>query len=139
SEASADAAFRMADDVLRKSIQSISDVITRAGQINMDLNDIRAIMKDAGEALIGLGEASGTGRAIKAAKAAIHSPLLENVVMDGAQGLIVNITGRKSTLRMAEIAEVMASIKGAASPEAKIKFGTVYDETLEDAIRITVI
>ncbi len=138
-DATADTAFRMADDVLRKSIQSISDVITRAGQINMDMNDIKAIMKDAGEALIGMGEATGTGRAIKAAKAAVHSPLLENVVMDGAKGLIVNITGRKNTLKLSEIEEAMALITGAASPDAKTKFGAVYDDSLGDSIRITVI
>jgi len=134
-----EAAFRLADDVLRKSIQSISDVITTPGEINMDLNDIRAVMKDAGEALIGMGEASGAGRALKAAKAAVQSPLLENVVMDGAKGLIVNITGRKNTLKLSEIEEAMGVIGGAASPDAKIKNGHAYDESLGDAIRITVI
>lgn len=138
-DTTAESAFRLADDVLRKSIQSISDVITTPGTINMDLNDIRAIMKDAGEALIGMGEESGAGRAIKAAKAAIHSPLLENVVMDGAKGLIVNITGRKSTLKLSEIEEAMGLITGAASQDAKIKMGKAYDESLGDAIRITVI
>lgn len=132
-------AFRLADDVLRKSIQSISDVITTPGEINMDLNDLRAIMKDAGDALIGLGEATGPGRAMKAAKAAIHSPLLENVVMDGAKGLIVNITGRKATLRLSEIEEITASITGAASQDAKIKTGHAYDESLGDSVRVTVI
>jgi len=96
-------------------------------------------MKGAGEALIGLGEASGAGRATKAAKAAIHSPLLENVVMDGAKGLIVNITGRKATLKLSEIDEAMGLIAGAASQDAKIKMGKAYDESLGDAIRITVI
>ena len=132
-------AFRLADDVLRKSVQSISDVITTPGEINMDLNDIRAIMKGAGEAMIGMAEASGPGRALKAAKAAVQSPLLENVVIDGAKGLIVNITGRKNTLKLAEIEEVMGVIGGAASPDAKIKNGHAYDESLGDAIRITVI
>jgi cell division protein FtsZ len=134
-----DAAFRIADDVLRRSIQSISDVITTPGEINMDLNDLRAIMKDAGDALIGMGEASGAGRALKAAKAAIQSPLLENVVMDGAKGLIVNITGRKETLKLTEIEEATALITGAASQDAKTKSGYAYDEGLGDTIRITVI
>jgi cell division protein FtsZ len=138
-DTTAEAAFRLADDVLRKSIQSISDVITTPGQINMDLNDLRAVMKDAGEALIGMGEESGAGRAIKAAKAAVHSPLLENVVMDGAKGLIVNITGRKSTLKLTEIDEAMNLIAGAASQDARIKLGKAYDESLGEAIRITVI
>ncbi len=138
-ETTTESAFRMADDVLRKSIQSISDVITTPGEINMDLNDIRRIMENAGEALIGMGEASGTGRAMKAAKAAIHSPLLENVVMDGAKGLIVNITGRKNTLKLSEIEEAMGLITGAASADAKIKTGHAYDESLGDMLRITVI
>ena len=138
-ETTDDAAFRLADDVLRKAIQSISDVITTPGKINMDLNDIRAVMKDAGEALIGMGEASGDGRAVSAAKAAIRSPLLENVVMDGAKGLIVNITSCKDTLRLSEMEEVMDLITGAASPDAKIKMGKAYDNSLGDSIRITVI
>ncbi len=139
SETTAESAFRLADDVLRKAIQSISDVITMPGNINMDLNDMRAIMKDAGEALIGMGEASGHARATAAAKAAIHSPLLENVVMDGAKGLIVNITGRKDGLKLAEMEEAMDLITGAASPDAKIKMGKAYDDSLGDSIRITVI
>jgi len=138
-ETTTESAFRMADDVLRKSIQSISDVITTPGEINMDLNDIRAVMKDAGEALIGMGEASGPGRAINAAKAAIHSPLLENVVMDGAKGLIVNVTGRRNTMKLAEMEEAMALITGAASQDAKIKAGHAYDEAMGDVLRITVI
>ncbi len=139
SETTAESAFHLADDVLRKAVQSISDVITMPGNINMDLNDMRAIMKDAGEALIGMGEASGMGRAAAAAKAAIHSPLLENVVMDGAKGLIINITGRKDGLKLAEMEEVMDLITGAASPDAKIKMGKAYDDSLGDSIRITVI
>jgi cell division protein FtsZ len=132
-------AFRKADDVLRRAIQSISDVITTPGQINMDLNDLRAIMKDAGDALIGMGESSGRGRALAAAKEAIHSPLLENVVMDGAKGLIVNITAKESTFKLAEIEEATALITGAASQDVKMKAGYAYDESLEDRIRITVI
>jgi cell division protein FtsZ len=139
SDTPSDAAFRIADDVLRKAIQSISDVITTPGTINMDLNDLRAIMQNAGEALIGMGEESGTGRAVRAAKSAIHSALLENVVMDGAKGLIVNITGRKATLKLSEIEEAMGLITGAASQDAKIKMGNAYDESLGEAIRITVI
>ncbi|MBI5623206.1 MAG: cell division protein FtsZ [Elusimicrobia bacterium] len=134
-----DEAFRRADDVLRKAIQSISDVITVPGMINMDLNDIRTVMKDAGEALIGMAEESGQARALKAAKAAVESPLLENVVIDGAKGLVVNVTGRKDGLMLVEIEEAMGHIKAAASPDAKIKLGTAYDETVGDKIRITVI
>ena len=137
-----DEAFRLADDVLRKSIQSISDVITTSGFINMDLADLRAIMKDAGDALIGMGEERGHGRALKAARSAIQSPLLENVVMDGAKGLIVNITAAKSgagSLKASEIEEAMAAITVATSPDVKLKVGSAYDDSLGDAIRITVI
>ncbi len=134
-----DEAFRTADDVLRKAIQSISDVIIIPGMINMDLNDLRSVMKDAGDALIGMAEAEGPGRALRAAKLAVESPLLENVSLEGAKGLIVNVTSRKETLLLPEIEEAMGFIKGAASPEAKIKLGKVYDESLGDRIRITVI
>lgn len=137
-DTSSEEAFRMVDDVLRKAIQSISDVITTSGKINMDLNDLRAIMKNAGDALIGMGEASGQGRAIAAAKQAVESSLLENVIIDGAKGLIVNITGNKD-LKMSEIDEVMGIITGKASAEAKIKLGQAYDESLGETIRITVI
>jgi cell division protein FtsZ len=138
-DTASDKAFEMADEVLRKAVQSISDVITTPGQINMDMNDLRAIMKDAGDALIGLGEADGKGRALQGAKAAVQSPLLENVVIDGAKGLIVNITCRRGDLKLMEIEEIMAYITGQASPDAKVKFGKAYDDTLEGGIRITVI
>jgi cell division protein FtsZ len=131
-------AFRLADDVLRKAVQSISDVITMPGTINVDLNDLRAIMKDAGEALIGMGEASGPGRALRAAKSAVTSPLLENVVIDGAKGILVNVTRSKS-MTMKEIDEVGNFIKGQASPDARTKNGHAYDESLGEAIRVTVI
>src|SRR3989338_5062200 len=92
SDCNHESAFRLADDVLRKSVQSISDLITVPGLINIDMMDLRAVMKDAGEALIGIGEASGPGRAMSAAREAMCSPLLANVVIDRATGLILNIT-----------------------------------------------
>jgi len=138
-ETNHDQAFRVADDVLRKSVQSISDLITVPGLINLDMNDLRAVMKDAGEALIGIGEASGPGRALSAAREAMQSPLLENVVIDGAKGLIVNIAGRQATLKTSEIEEIVATIQGTASPEVHFKMGNVYNETLGDLIRVTVI
>jgi cell division protein FtsZ len=134
-----DDAFKEADDVLRKSVQSISDLITVPGMINLDMNDLRAVMKDAGEALIGIGEASGPSRALTAAREAMTSPLLENVVIDGAKGLIVNIAGRKSSLKTSEIEEIMATIQGTVSPDANLKMGNVYSENLGDAVRVTVI
>ena len=134
-----DQAFRVADDVLRKSVQSISDLITVPGLINLDMMDLRAVMKDAGEALIGIGEAAGHGRALSAAREAMSSPLLENVVIDGAKGLIVNIAGRQATLKTSEIEEIVATIQGTASPEVNFKMGNVYNESLGDSIRVTVI
>ncbi|MDD5655677.1 MAG: cell division protein FtsZ [Elusimicrobia bacterium] len=134
-----DEAFRLADDVLRKAVQAISDVITTPGHINIDLNDLRAIMKDAGEALIGMGEASGSGRAMRAAKTAVSSPLLENVVIDGARGILVNVTGSKASLTIKEIDEVGNFVKGQGSPDAKNKMGHAYDDALGDVVRVTVI
>ena len=138
-DATTEEAYRSADDVLRKAVQSISNVITNSGVINVDLNDIRAIMKDAGEALIGMGEDSGPGRALKAARAAIQSPLLENVAIDGARGLIVNISGSSASLKLSETDEIMGFITNNISPDAKIKMGKDYDEAMGEALRVTVI
>ncbi|MBI5210751.1 MAG: cell division protein FtsZ [Elusimicrobia bacterium] len=134
-----DEAFRRADDVLRKSIQSISDMITVPGFINMDLNDIRATMKDAGEALIGMAEESGPQRAVRAAKAAVESSLLENAVIDGAKGLVISITGRKEDLTLSEVEGAAEHIKSTACPDANIKVGTAYNDAIGDNIRVTVI
>ncbi|MBI3296650.1 MAG: cell division protein FtsZ [Elusimicrobia bacterium] len=131
-------AFRKADDVLRQAVQSISDVITQSGSINMDLNDIKAVMTGAGQALIGIGEATGRERALEAAQLAVRSPLLENVTIDGARGLIVNIVGPRA-MTMAEMDVIMGFLNKAASPEAKIKMGHVYDDDIGDRLRVTVI
>jgi len=131
-------AFRKADDVLRQAVQSISDVITRPGDINMDLNDIKAIMANAGEAHMGIGEGTGPHRAMDAARQAIRSPLLENVSIEGAKGMIVNVVGDHN-LKLAEIKEAMDFIGHKVSPEAKIKFGQAYDDTMGGKIQITVI
>ncbi len=138
-DAAHDHAFREVDEVLRKSVKSISDLITFPGMINLDMNDLRAAMKDAGEALIGIGEAEGPDRALRAAKDAMTSPLLENVVIDGAKGLIVNIAGRKSSLSLSEVQEIMATIQGSVSADANLKMGNAFDETLGDSVRVTVI
>jgi cell division protein FtsZ len=132
-------AFRRADDVLRQAIQAISDLITTAGDINVDFADIKSILSNAGEALMGIGEKSGPGRALEAAKQAIRSPLLENVVIDGAQRLIVNITGSKDNMTLAEIKEAMEFIHRSAGPEANVKHGQAYDEELDDKIKVTVV
>jgi cell division protein FtsZ len=133
-----DEAFQKADEVLRQAIQAISDVITTEGNINMDLADIKAIMSGAGEALMGVGEAEGPSRALDAARDAITSPLLENVSIEGAKGLIVNFVSSRK-LVLADIKEAMDFISRAASPEAKIKFGQAYDEEMGEKLSVTVI
>jgi len=131
-------AFRIVDDVLRQAVQAISDVITTPGEINVDFADVRTIMQGAGEALMGIGESSGPSRAIEAARRSISSPLLENVTVDGAKGVLVNITGNRSTSMM-EVREAMTLIKESVSPEAHVFYGQVIDPNLDDRIKITVI
>src|SRR6187455_238754 len=130
-------AFRVVDDVLRQGVQGISDLITVPGLINLDFADVRAVMKDAGSALMGIGRASGEGRAAAAAKEAIASPLLE-VNIAGAQGVLFNVTGGP-TLSLFEVDEAAEIIRATADPEANIIFGTVIDERMGDEIAITVI
>ncbi|MEO6349206.1 MAG: cell division protein FtsZ [Candidatus Limnocylindrales bacterium] len=130
-------AFRIVDDVLRQGVQGISDLITVPGLINLDFADVRTVMKDAGSALMGIGRASGEGRAAEAARQATASPLLE-VNIAGAQGVLFNITGGPS-LSLSEVDEAAEIIKQTADPEANIIFGTVIDERMGDEIAITVI
>jgi len=131
-------AFRRADDVLRQAVQAITDLITHSGHINLDLNDVRAVMANAGQALIGMGEAAGPNRAVEAAKRAVTSPLLENVSIQGAKGMIANVCGTRG-LPLAEVKEAMDYIHRMASPEVKFKYGQAYDDNLGEAIKITVI
>jgi cell division protein FtsZ len=130
-------AFRVVDDVLRQGVQGISDLITVPGLINLDFADVRAIMKDAGSALMGIGRGSGADRAAEAARQAIASPLLE-INIAGAQGVLFNITGGPG-LGLFEIDEAAEIVKGTADPEANIIFGTVIDERMGDEVSITVI
>lgn len=130
-------AFGVVDDVLRQGVQGISDLITVNGLINLDFADVKAIMEDAGSALMGIGKASGDDRAIVAAKAAIESPLLE-VSIDGARGVLFNVTGSKN-MGMHEINEAAETITAAVEPDANIIFGATIDEALGDEIQITVI
>jgi cell division protein FtsZ len=130
-------AFRVVDDVLRQGVQGISDLITVPGLINLDFADVRAVMRSAGSALMGIGRASGTDRAAEAAREAISSPLLE-VSISGAQGILFNVTGGPS-LGLFEIDEAAEIIKEMADPEANIIFGTVIDERMGDDLQITVI
>ena len=130
-------AFRVVDDVLRQGVQGISDLITVPGLINLDFADVRAVMRSAGSALMGIGRASGTDRAAEAAREAISSPLLE-VSISGAQGILFNVTGGPS-LGLFEVDEAAEIIKEMADPEANIIFGTVIDERMGDDLQITVI
>jgi cell division protein FtsZ len=130
-------AFKEADDVLRQGIQGITDLITIPGLINLDFADVRTIMHDAGSALMGIGSAAGENRCAEAAKIAISSPLLEESV-DGATGILLNITGGKE-LGLFEVNEAAEIIQGAADADANIIFGAVIDEDLGDEVRVTVI
>ena len=135
--ASLKSAFRMADDVLRQGIQGISEVITVPGLINLDFADVRTIMSQGGAALMAVGTASGEDRARQAAEAAITSQLLD-VTIDGARGILFNITGGPD-LSLFEVNEAAQIIKTAAHPDCNVIFGAVIDETMKDQIRITVV
>lgn len=130
-------AFHVVDDVLQQGVQGISDLITVHGLINLDFADVKAIMADAGSALMGIGRASGDNRAVEAARKAIESPLLE-VSIEGAQGVLFNITGGRN-MTMHEIDEAAKTITDAVDPGANIIFGAVLDESLDDDLKITVV
>ncbi len=131
-------AFRVADDILRQGVQGISDIITIPGLVNVDFADIRAVMADAGSALMGIGSASGKSRAGEAATAAISSPLLESSI-EGAKGVVFNITGG-SDLTLHEVNTAAETIYDGVDPDANIIFGAVIDdEKMEGEVRITVI
>ena len=130
-------AFREADNVLRQGVQGITDLITIPGLINLDFADVRTIMTDAGTAVMGVGTGSGESRAADAARAAIASPLLEEAI-DGATGILLNITGGKD-LGLFEVNDAAEIIQNAADPNANIIFGAVIDESMSDEVRVTVI
>src|SRR5215212_9423215 len=130
-------AFREADAVLGQGVQGITDLITTPGLINLDFADVRTIMQDAGSALMGIGEASGENRAAEAAKNAVSSPLLEQSV-EGATGILLNITGG-TDLGLFEVNEAAEIIQSAADQNSNIIFGAVVDDTMGDAVRVTVI
>ncbi len=130
--------FKKADDVLLQAVRGISDLITVHGLINLDFNDVRTIMSEMGMALMGAATASGENRAVEAAQKAISSPLLEDVSIQGARGVLINITGGLD-LGLHEVNEAATLIQEEADDEANIIFGAVIDETMGDQIRITVI
>ena len=130
-------AFSKADEVLRQGIKGISDLIQIPGLINLDFADVKTIMTNQGEALMGIGEGTGENRAADAAKMAINSPLLETSI-DGAKGILLNISG-SANLSLFEINEAAEIISEAADPDANIIFGSVIDESLGDKVQITVV
>ncbi|HEX7998306.1 MAG TPA: cell division protein FtsZ [Pyrinomonadaceae bacterium] len=130
--------FKVADDVLRQAVQGISDLITVPGLINLDFADVKAIMAGMGLALMGAGRASGEHRAMEATQQAISSPLLEEATIEGAKGVLINITGGPD-LTLFEVNEASSIIREAADEDANIIFGAVIDESLRDEMKITVI
>lgn len=129
--------FRIADEVLRQGVQGISDLIAIPGLINLDFADVKTIMKSTGTALMGVGEASGDGCIIKAAKAAIFSPLLE-ISIEGARGVLINIIG-DSKITLQEVKKAAATVQEMVHKDADIIFGAVIDESFKDQARVTVI
>src|SRR5689334_2541770 len=130
--------FKVADDVLRQAVQGISDLITVPGLINLDFADVKAIMAGMGLALMGAGRASGEHRAMEATQQAISSPLLEEATIQGAKGVLINITGGPD-LTLFEVNAASSIIRESADDDANIIFGAVIDETLTDEMKITVI
>ncbi|HYF25078.1 MAG TPA: cell division protein FtsZ, partial [Baekduia sp.] len=130
-------AFRVADDVLRQGVQGVSDLVTLPGIINLDFADVRTIMSEAGPALLGIGMGTGEDRATEAAEQAVSSPLLETS-MEGARSILLSITGGES-LSLWEVNEAAKAVAEAAHPEANIIFGALVDESLKDAVWVTVV
>ncbi|HPW17402.1 MAG TPA: cell division protein FtsZ [Candidatus Aminicenantes bacterium] len=131
-------AFRLADDILRQAAQGISDLITKPGLINLDFADVKSVMKGMGMAFMGTGLASGENRALEAAEKAISSPLLIDTSIEGAHGVLINITGGKS-MTLHEVSKASQLIHSLADPEANIIFGTVIDEAMKETVKVTVI
>ena len=131
-------AFQIADDVLRQAVQGISDLITVPGEINLDFADVKTIMHGMGMALMGTGVSTGEHRAVEAAQRAISSPLLEEASIEGAKGVLINITGGRD-MTLFEVHEAASIIQEAADEEANIIFGTVIDPKMKDEVKVTVI
>ena len=131
-------AFKMADGVLHSGVRSVTDLIVMPGLINLDFADIRSVMHNMGKAMMGMGEGSGEERATKAAQAAITNPLLDDVSMQGAQGVLINITGGMD-MTLFEVDEVANRIREEVDPEAQIIFGSAFDETMEGPLRVSVV
>ena len=138
-DADVDHCFKAADDVLKNAVGGIAEIITYPGLVNVDFEDVRTVRGEMGRAMMGSALAAGVDRARIAAEQAVASPLLEGVNLSGAKGVLVNITAAKGGLRMKEVNEVMNTVKAFAAEDAHIIFGAVYDEMMEDALRVTVV
>ncbi|NBO41113.1 MAG: cell division protein FtsZ [Betaproteobacteria bacterium] len=134
-----DQAFSFANDVLKNSVGGIAEIINVEALVNVDFEDVRTVMSEQGKAMMGTATASGPDRARIAAEQAVACPLLEGVDMTGAKGVLVLITAAKGALKLSESKEAMNTIRAFASPEAHVIYGTAYDETLNDQIRVTVV
>ena len=130
-------AFKLADNVLKAGVRGVTDLITLPGLINLDFADVKSIIKDSGNALLGDGIASGDNRAIKAAQSAINSPLIETSI-DGAKGILLNVSGGPD-LKLFEVNEAAEIIRNSSSPDANIIFGAVIDENMKEKIKVTII
>jgi cell division protein FtsZ len=134
-----DQAFSFANDVLKNSVGGIAEIINVEALVNVDFEDVRTVMSEQGKAMMGTATASGPDRARIAAEQAVACPLLEGVDMTGAKGVLVLITAAKGALKLSESKEAMNTIRAFASPEAHVIYGTAYDKTLNDQIRVTVV
>ena len=131
-------AFKMADDVLYAGVRGVTDLMVQPGMINLDFSDIKTVMSEMGKAMMGTGEASGEGRAVAAAEAAIANPLIDDVSLKGARGLIINITGGKD-ITLYEVDEAANRIKQEVDEEANIIYGTTCDERLDGLVRVSIV
>ena len=131
-------AFKMADDVLYLGVKGVTDLMVQPGMINLDFSDVKTVMSEMGKAMMGTGEASGNGRAVAAAEAAIANPLIDDVSLKGAKGLIINITGGKD-ITLYEVDEAANRIKQEVDEEANIIYGTTCDERLEGLVRVSIV
>jgi len=131
-------AFAVADEVLLRAVRGICELITRPGLINLDFNDVRSVMAEMGDAIMGSGAASGEGRAVEAAQKAVSSPLLEDVSIAGAKGVIVNVTGNRH-MTLHEVSAAVSVVQEAAGGDVDVFFGAVLDDEAEEELRVTVI
>ena len=134
-----DQAFAHANDVLKNAVGGISDIIHMPGLVNVDFEDVKTVMSEPGKAMMGTAQASGPDRATKAADAAVACPLLEGIDLSGARGVLVLIAANRNTFKLAESRNAMNTIRRYAADDAHVIYGTAYDESLGDQLRVTVI